>query len=175
VTAVLRSFQLDGRFVKADSIHLTLKFLGQISAHRLGELDDALQGVARETQPFLLEVGQAGLFPGERNPKVVWIGVSPAKEIENLRQRVENRLEEVGFAREQRPFHPHLTLLRLKSRKNLNRLVQYVRNEGGEVHAGTMTVRGMHLYESVLRRDGPEYHSLVEARFQESESGSRRV
>jgi 2'-5' RNA ligase len=70
-------------------------------------------------------------------------------------------LQRVGFELERRPFKPHLTLVRLKSSRNLSKLQQFLKLEGGEVSLGSFGVQAIHLYQSILRPEGATYRKLA--------------
>ncbi|MDA2933010.1 RNA 2',3'-cyclic phosphodiesterase [Acidobacteria bacterium AH-259-D05] len=160
----LRELNLNGRFVKTQSMHLTLKFLGNIEEEKLLPIKEVLQETAREVAPFSLEIRQLGVFPHLGNPRVVWIGVQPIDALNQLQGKIQERLKLLGFPGENREFHSHLTLLRLKSRRNLSSLIQYVQGEGAGEEAGPLRVEEVHLYQSILKPDGAEYRKLVTVR-----------
>ena len=114
------SLQAGGRFrakwVKPESIHLTLKFLGDVAADKITAIGDALTEAAQGIPPFNLEVGELGAFPNLSRTQVVWVGISGEMDkLELLRERIETNLELLGFAPEKRAFRPHLTVARLYS------------------------------------------------------------
>ena len=154
----LRRMNLDGRFPNSRSIHLTLKFLGSVEEEKIPQISEALEESSQGIAPFDFELRRIGVFPHLGNPRVVWMGVSDSEPLRELQKRMERRFEEIGFSRETREFKPHLTLLRVKSGKNLAELVNYIQTqdviqrEVGAVRAGEV-----HLYQSILRPSGAEY------------------
>jgi len=103
------------KWVRAEGIHLTLKFLGEVEEARVPELTQALTGACGGLRPFRLHLAGLGVFPGPSRPRVAWVGL--AGEIDRLLQlqsRVEGALASLGFPPEQRPFTAHLTLARLR-------------------------------------------------------------
>jgi 2'-5' RNA ligase len=102
-------------WVAKGNLHLTMKFLGEICSDRLPVLGGALEGVAAVFAPFPLEVSGGGTFPGPRNPRVLWVGFrEPLELVAKLQQNIENALSGAGFPREDRPFHPHITVGRVR-------------------------------------------------------------
>jgi 2'-5' RNA ligase len=105
-------------WVRPDGFHLTLKFLGSVTEDKLFKITKAVSGVAASFSPFNVSVGGVGVFPNTRVPRVIWIG---AKAEEDILTRLQSKMEEVldplGFPRENRAFHPHLTLGRIKSER----------------------------------------------------------
>ncbi len=160
----LRGLNLQGRFAKTQSIHLTLQFLGNIEEDQIVGISQVLKQAGREIAPFDLEVGQLGVFPHLTHPRVVWIGVKPADGLMTLQSKIQEGLEPLGFPQESRDFHPHLTLLRLKSRKNLRQLAQYIEAEGPHLQTGVIKAEQFHLYQSILKPQGAEYLKLFTSR-----------
>lgn len=100
--------------VEPGKIHVTLKFLGEISekqASEIGAFLETLKGFGS----FAINVKGVGAFPDEREPRVIWAGVESEK-LPALNELVENGMSELGFARERRTYSPHITLARVKSR-----------------------------------------------------------
>ncbi|MEE9198911.1 MAG: RNA 2',3'-cyclic phosphodiesterase, partial [Dehalococcoidia bacterium] len=105
------------RWVRPDSVHLTLKFLGAIPQEQVPAIVDSLRTACREVGPIRLRTGLLGCFPNLRHPRVLWMGVGGDTEaLVALQGRVDSAVEPLGFAREGRPFVPHLTLARAKGR-----------------------------------------------------------
>lgn len=103
------------KWVSADGIHLTLKFLGEIPAPRVEEVKKALTTACLGTPPMHLEIDALGGFPNTAQPRVVWAGLSGNIEVlSRLATRVDLALAELGYARESRPFVPHLTIARVR-------------------------------------------------------------
>jgi len=105
------------KWVNPESVHLTLKFLGNIPFKQVAEISKAIEEAAQGILPFHLEVSGLGVFPNLKQPRVLWVGIKG--EIDNLlklQQNVDSALAPLGFAEEKRPFTPHLTLARLRER-----------------------------------------------------------
>jgi len=164
IVAQLRGLNLQGRFAKTQSIHLTLQFLGNIEEDQVVGIAQVLEQAGREVAPFDLEVGRLGVFPQLANPRVVWLGVEPVDGLLKLQSKIQRGLEPLGFPREKRDFHPHLTLFRLKSRKNLSPLTEYLKAEGPHQKACMIQAEQIHLYQSILKPQGAEYLKLFTAR-----------
>jgi 2'-5' RNA ligase len=160
----LRALKLEGRFARTPSIHLTLQFLGNIEEVKITPIEKILRETGRDIMPFNVEVRKLGVFPNRSRPWVLWIGVHPVDAVSDLQGRLQEGLNPLGFSGEDRPFHPHLTLLRLKSRKNVSALIDYVEGAGADEQAGLLKVKEVHLYQSILKPDGAEYRKLATAR-----------
>lgn len=147
------------------NLHLTLKFLGEIPPARTDELDGLMAEAARDIPPFELQMGDAGGFPTLRSPRILWIGFrEPLELVRKLHQNMEDALSGAGFPRDDRPFHPHVTVGRVKGR---------VVQDFGEKYAATISggkfeavyVTSYRLYESRLSPSGADYRVLREVPF----------
>ena len=151
------------KWVKADSIHLTLFFLGDILRERVSPVEQALSAVARHVHPFDVDVGSSGAFPNLSRPRVVWVGLKETRgQLALLHQAVNDAMEAVGFQRETRPFSPHLTLGRMR-RKASREDAHAVGKAVGKVnigHLGTVRAEQIILFRSVLKPTGAEYTAL---------------
>jgi 2'-5' RNA ligase len=103
------------KWVDPDSIHLTLKFLGNIPAEKVTDITRAIGEAAAEVVPFTLRLQGLGAFPNLRYPRVVWVGVGgDVGLIVHLKRRIDQALIHLGFPTEDREFSPHLTLGRVR-------------------------------------------------------------
>jgi 2'-5' RNA ligase len=154
----LRSTAASARWVAAESAHLTLKFIGEISEQRRDDVDAALGGLT--WIPFSISVQGVGFFPGPKSPRVFWAGLH-APTMEDLAQEIDSRLERAGFDREQRAFRPHITLARAKTTRLDKGLVK-ASEKFAETNFGSFTVDRIYLYESTLKPTGSVYTLLKE-------------
>ncbi len=100
---------------RAENIHLTLKFLGEIPHSSVKNLSEAASRAVATTAPFTIRLEGTGVFPPHGSPRVLWIGVNDCeRKLGELRERLEEESERAGFSRETRSFHPHLTIARLR-------------------------------------------------------------
>lgn len=105
------------KWVTPEGIHLTLKFLGNIVASRVSEIEKAVGEAVQGISSFKLEISDLGVFPNLRQPRVLWVGVGgEVDRLIVLQRRVDEALIPLGFTPESRPFSPHLTLARLRER-----------------------------------------------------------
>jgi 2'-5' RNA ligase len=143
-------------------LHITLKFLGEIDKDRAARVEEAIRTAAGAIPAFPLRVRGTGAFPPPpRPPRVLWVGTDEPAAILDLQGRLEAGLEALGFDRETRPFHPHLTLGRVKSATGLRDAAAELERVK-EAEFGEMTVRKITLYQSTLRPDGAVYSVLAE-------------
>ncbi len=103
-------------WTRLDSFHLTLKFLGNVAEDRISKIVQAVHGVTEGFSFFTITVKEVGVFPHTRSPRVIWVGAkSVGDALARLQDGIERALGPFGFPAEDRPFHPHLTLGRIKS------------------------------------------------------------
>jgi 2'-5' RNA ligase len=154
----LRPAQADVSWVRPANLHATLKFLGEVEPKRVDRLRPALAEAARGVAPFRIRLGGVGTFG--RPPRVVWAGVGDgAGPLAGLAERVEAALGLVGFPKERRGFSAHLTLGRVRSGKNLERLLQAIADvPPGDV--GETAVDAIVLMRSELNPAGSIYTEL---------------
>ena len=158
----LKLSHADVRWVNPEKIHLTLKFFGNIDEARIEPIVQSIEGPIQTASPFHLLVRGVGVFPHLKNPRVIWMGLADGKEVlTSLQNQLETLLGKIGFQPEDRPFHPHLTLGRVKSSKGkeeiLKRMEKYKEEEFGDFH-----VERVILFKSDLRPVGPVYTPLSE-------------
>jgi 2'-5' RNA ligase len=103
------------KWVDPGGIHLTLKFLGNIPSKRVAEITEAIKEAAQGISPFHLEISGLGAFPSLRQARVLWVGIGgEVDKLSRLQQNIDSTLAALGFAKEERPFVPHLTLARIR-------------------------------------------------------------
>jgi len=148
------------RWVKGDSMHLTLRFLGDTDEALVPELRAGLDEVAEGAAPFELRLNGTGCFPNPRRPRVIWVGLdNPEDRLLPLQKQVERLARACGWERERRPFRPHLTLGRVRDRTRPPQGDWLVAPE--EV---VFRVEKVQLIESHLKPTGAEYAVLHTAR-----------
>ncbi len=151
------------KWVDPYSVHLTLKFLGDVASDRIGPITGAMEEAAQGVSPFQLEVKDLGVFPNLRRVQVAWVGISgEVDKLARLQQRIESNLAGLGFAPEGRRFTPHLTLARLRDRASPDerqRLGQLIADTRFEA-AYTFQVDAISLMRSQLTREGAIYSRI---------------
>ena len=151
------------KWVAPNSIHLTLKFLGNITQENIPEISEAIDRTTRKTAPFSLELSQLGAFPNTHSPRVVWIGLKGDIDILSILQKnIESSLIPYGFPPEGKGFSPHLTLGR-----DRQKLLPEYRRHLGELIASTeisstttFRVDSVNLMRSTLTPSGAIYRRL---------------
>jgi len=151
------------KWVDPYSVHLTLKFLGNIAADKTGEITGAIEKAAQGISPFQLEVKDLGVFPNFRKVRVVWVGISgEVAQLSQLQKHIESNLAPLGFASESLPFTPHLTLARVREQaspaeqQSVGQLIASTRFEA----IYSFNVDSVNLMRSELTREGA-IHSRI--------------
>jgi 2'-5' RNA ligase len=155
--APLRADPAPVSWVARGNLHITMKFLGETPTDRLRVVLAALEGVATRFSPFDLEAEGAGVFPGARSPRVLWVGLrEPLELVRELQENMENALSGAGFPREDRPYHPHITVGRARGVLPPAWGDRFVRALSGR-RFGVVPVPKITLYESRLAPGGAVY------------------
>jgi 2'-5' RNA ligase len=155
------------RWVNVNNIHLTLKFLGEVHPNQVDQLKQVLMQEAQQATPFIMEIGGLGAFPDAKRPRVLWIGLQAPAALRALQQSLERALATLGYASEDKPFSPHLTIGRV-SQKATPAEILGLRNALADItidHIGTVSADALHLFKSDLQPGGPVYTRLFSARF----------
>jgi 2'-5' RNA ligase len=151
------------KWTNPDSIHLTLKFLGNIAADRSREITGAIEAAAQGITPFRLKAKELGVFPNLRRVQVAWVGISgEVDKLSQLQKRLESNLASLGFTPESRPFTAHLTLARLSDRipsDERQRFGQLITNARFESNHN-IEVDAISLMKSQLTRAGAIYSRI---------------
>jgi 2'-5' RNA ligase len=151
------------KWVDPGNIHVTLKFLGDVSAEITGKITSGLVDATRGTHPFNIEVSGLGVFPNTRRVQIVWVGLAGELEkLGQLQKHIEAGLIPLGFKAESRSFTPHLTLARVRDYAGPEE-----RQKLGQLIAGMsfdtkykIDVNAIHLMRSQLTREGPIYSRI---------------
>lgn len=153
------------RWVPAKNIHLTIKFLGDVSVSNLEVLQKLLQSESGRHFPFEFSAGGIGAFPTNSRPRVVWVGIEAPAELQALHRGIDTETARLGYAREEREFSPHLTLGRV-SRNATSGDMRQIRDLLSSCKVGFLgatRVQALQLYRSDLRPGGAIYTKLFSA------------
>jgi 2'-5' RNA ligase len=159
------------RWVPVENIHLTLKFLGNVSTANLELLKDILGKVVSSHHACDISVGGIGAFPKPHNPRVIWIGMEVPQELVDLQHNIEIETAKLGYSREHRPFSAHLTFGRVSrnaSAQDVHAIAEVL--ETYKVgFLGATRLKTVNLYRSDLKPDGAVYTPIYSAALKESE------
>lgn len=156
----LRDVGWRAKWVNPEGTHLTLKFYGNVPVDAIPALAGALRPAVAKSAPFTIEAAGAGAFPNPRRPRVLWLGVDgeEVRRLAALQQAVERASATQGYPPEERAFHPHLTLARVR-REDLGTVRDAERRlaEIGALPPLPIPVERVTLFRSELRRTGAIY------------------
>lgn len=156
-----RSLAPEARWARPEGLHVTLKFVGHVSDAKVEEIKIALSSV--KAAPFAVKFAGVGFFPSPKSPRVFWIGVEGGPALSQLAGMIDNATGNLGIAKEERAFSPHLTLARSgsapSSHHQLKPLASWLQSES-QPEFGTMTAREFFLYQSQPQPGGSKYTKL---------------
>ena len=167
----VHGFAADARWVRAESLHVTLKFIGEKSEDEVREITRALETI--EASSFEMSCRGYGFFPGVRAPRVFWVGIEGGPKLTSLAGTVDETLARLDVLKEEHAFSPHLTLARgagssgsprKQKSDHPNRSLQHLQEKLAALPApefGTMTSREFFLYRSQLSPSGSKYTKLA--------------
>jgi RNA 2',3'-cyclic 3'-phosphodiesterase len=158
VQSKLKTIQADVKWELQDKFHITLKFLGSLEQSKIELLSTALAGIVKQFPSFEITYNSLGAFPDLHHPRVIWIGTEFNQIVLDLQTNIDRVCTDFGFQKEERTFHPHITLGRVKGTINLARLTDAIK---------TVTFEPLHsrcselfLMKSDLRLSGSIYTIL---------------
>ena len=152
----LKEVSNSARWVAPESVHITLKFLGEIPEDRIASIDATLAAVRWPSFPVI--VRSVGFFPDSRSARVFWVGLqSPA--LEGLAGEIDGRMQQLGFEKEKRPFRPHLTLARARDMR-IDRSLVAAAERFAHHDFGSFQADSFHLFQSTLKPSGAVYNKL---------------
>lgn len=150
-------------WVKPQNLHLTLKFLGDISPEQLCDIKQITIEITKATAGFKINLRTLGVFPNPHAARIIWIGTNqPPLELKQLAQQMETRLVESNIPQEERPFCAHITIGRIKSHlapSDLKKALDKVENDVACAN-WEFDCREITLFESTLGPGGPAYTIL---------------
>jgi 2'-5' RNA ligase len=147
------------RWVRPENLHVTLKFIGEVSPTKLEGIRDALSAI-RSDAPVEIKFRGLGFFPNEQHPRVLWAGLDASANLPPLAGDIDGALETQGIALERRPFTPHLTLARIEP-PGLHEKLRAAIQKNGAREFGSFQTREFYLIESKLKPSGAEYTTLA--------------
>ena len=154
----LRPLAPAARWVRAENLHVTLKFLGETDEAQLAQVRAALVAI-RSAQAVKLDFRGLGFFPNEKRPRVFWAGMEASPNVAPLAGGIDQAMQRLGFPKEERAFTPHLTLARFNPPGIPTKLQAAVeQNQSREF--GSLTAAEFYLIESKLKPTGAEYTTL---------------
>lgn len=153
------------RWVDVPNIHLTMKFLGDVSEKNISMINEIIQNEAASHKQFEISLGGFGVFPNFARPRVIWVGVEAPDELINLQRRIDGETTRLGYMPGQRKFSPHVTLGRVSRNAN----PKEVRSISGFLRKhkvgflGAARITEVNLFQSKLGPKGAVYSKMFTA------------
>jgi 2'-5' RNA ligase len=160
VQGQLKSYGFRTKWVRPANIHVTLKFLGDIDSGTIDAIASAMVSAAEGCAPISLSAKGIGVFPNTKRPRVLWVGLTgEVNLLIDLQRKLDDRLSDIGFAKERRSFKGHLTLGRFKARVNSSEITRAL-TEFEDFETQSFMARELILFKSELRPTGAVYSKL---------------
>ena len=156
------------RWVDPQSIHVTLKFLGDVDSDRIDEINMAMDEATHGISPFHMELKDVGVFPNLNRVNIIWVGAAgDLDKLTYLQKQIESNMEQLGFTREDRDFTPHLTLGRVRDYASPDdrKKIGQVLSQTAFASAQVITVNSVNLVKSQLTNTGAIYTRLYVSMF----------
>lgn len=150
-----RALAPDARWARVEGLHVTLKFIGHVDDPMVEKIKAALSSI--KAKPFEVKFRGVGFFPNPNAGRIFWAGVDGGDNLPSLASSIDAAMEKLGFSRETKPYHPHLTLARTSSRP-LRELRPLLADPPPQF--GTMIAREFFLYQSQPQKGGSKYIKL---------------
>lgn len=150
------------KWVASENLHLTLKFLGEVPAVELIEVCRTVTSAVTEFAPVEIECDHVGAFPSSHRPRTLWLGIGAGDQaVIALQEELERGLSPLGFRREHRQYHPHITLGRLRSSQREVQQLSQLLQPSDFGPTATCLVQQVVVVASQIGRDGPLYQRLA--------------
>ncbi|MDA8214463.1 MAG: RNA 2',3'-cyclic phosphodiesterase [Nitrospiraceae bacterium] len=149
------------KWVSAENIHLTLKFLGDVKEDLIPEIEKRLALICMGHNIFNINIRDAGAFPNFKYPNVLWVGMDESEDLKRLYEDIEESMSELGFEKENRRFSPHLTIGRVKDRKGIEPVIKELYTFK-DAFFGSIEVKEVLLMRSILKPTGAEYSKIAD-------------
>ena len=157
----LKKTQINAKIVETENMHLTLKFLGDTDENLIDEIEKIIKDAVINIQPFEIILKNMGVFPNQNYIKVAWIGIENAEPLKKIAETIDAKLNNLGFEKEKRPFSVHLTIARIKSAKNKEKLIDLI-DKYQKTELQKIKINKIFLKKSILTPNGPIYSNLKE-------------
>lgn len=151
------------KLVEPKNVHITLKFLGDTDEALIEKIEEIMKKAVEKVDPFEIQLNGAGVFPNQNYIKVMWIGLKNWEELEKIASRIDEQLSELGFEKENRRFSAHLTIARVRSARNKEKLLQII-EKYRDVEFTSIKIDSVKLKKSELTPEGPIYTTLKEVK-----------
>ena len=151
------------KLVEPENVHITLKFLGNTDETLIDTIEKVIKNAVQGVNKFNIKLEGAGVFPNQKYIKVIWLEIKQGEKLGIIAQKIDEDLHEIGFKREKRKFSAHLTIARVRSIKNKEKLLWVIEKYKDSKFA-EFDVNSIKLKKSELTQKGPIYTNLKNIR-----------
>ena len=151
------------KLLEPEKLHITLKFLGDTEKEKIEDIKKIIKQSIKDIKPFKIKLANTGVFPNKNYIKVLWIGIKNPAELIKISEKINVNLAEIGFNVDKRKFSPHLTIARLKSAKNKDKILNILKKYEN-IEFCEFKVNSIKLMKSELTSKGPIYTTLKETK-----------
>jgi 2'-5' RNA ligase len=164
-----RMGDLPVRWIPAENVHLTLKFLGDVSETNVERLAEIIRRVAQAHDCFEISVGSLGVYPNARRPRVIWLGVEAPQSLMSIQRGIDQETSRLGYETKEQDFSPHLTIGRVSRGADYRELKAISESLEAETvgFLGAARVEQVNLYRSDLKPTGAEYSVIYTGKLQD--------
>jgi 2'-5' RNA ligase len=151
------------KWVERQNLHLTLKFLGDITDQQSDDVKSILKTSFVDYAPFTFSIQGLGMYPNPRNPRVIWLGLTETEALSKINKTLNQVLVKAGIEKDTRPFSPHLTIGRVKPQasKDQVKIIGEFLSQHNVDALGQIYTSEIHFFQSKLTPKGPIYTSLL--------------
>jgi 2'-5' RNA ligase len=151
------------KWVGRDNLHLTLKFIGEISQDKINRVKALMVDALNTSTAFTLEVKGLGMYPNAKKPRVIWLGIENVSGLVDLHKHLDRALSQVDIKPDTRPFSPHLTIARVRKNAAPNQvsLIGETLSQFKVGSLGITQIENVRLYQSELTPQGSIYTPLM--------------
>jgi len=147
------------RWVKDENLHLSVKFLGNVEENKINDISTAIENAAKDFSVIKLDTGQPGVFPNEKRPRVLWLGIEgDVEQFVRLSKTCESELSKLDYEKDEREIKPHITIGRIRDPKKQKGLVTVLRDLS--VESIKFKADSLNLMRSELNQKGAVYSIL---------------
>ena len=152
------------KLVELKNIHITIKFLGKISDNIIEKIEDIIKNATNSIQPFQIKLEGTGVFPNQDYIKIIWIGIKKTEILKNITKKIEYGLNNLNFVNKTQEFSPHITIDRVKSAKNKDKILEII-EKYKNTKFSEILIDSIKLKKSELTSKGPIYTDLIKVDF----------
>ncbi len=162
----LKHTGINAKIVETKNMHLTLKFLGETDTNLIDKIESTIRESVKNIDPFEIKLKNVGVFPNTNYIKVFWIGMQDSENLKKIAGEIDEKLNRIGFKKEKREFSAHLTIARVRSPRNKEKLIQLI-NKYQDTEFQKIKIEKITLKKSVITKKGPIYTNLAEVKIGE--------